>query len=107
MLIDAPLFGYTVDFNHYNKLINDHVIENYQADGALSLFHYDDECDIAEEELTEQIGGENPAYMQRYVRELKLSSPQSIEKLEHLGILVPIEKTDNLAEYHEKHKPQK
>ena len=105
MLVDAPLFGYSVDFNHYNKLIDDGVTD-YTADGALALCHYDSECEDAKDELESMQAEKAPATMQRFVRELKLATPQSIEKLEHLGILVPIEKTD-LAEYHEKHDVKK
>ncbi len=103
MLTDAPLLGYTVDFNQYNKLIDAGEID-YQANGALSLCHYDDECNVAEDELDAMMGEKAPATMQRFVRELKLTNPQSIEKLEDLGILVPIEQSNHLADYHETHK---
>lgn len=110
MLTDAPLFGYTVDFNHFNRLV-DAGVTTPTAGGALSLCNYDKECEAAGDELELLENSNSPATMQRFVRELKFTNPQSIEKLEELGILVPIEASDNLAEYHEKHKssqdPQK
>ena len=101
MLVDAPLFGYTVDFNHFNRLV-DEGVTTPTAGGALSLCNYDKECEGVEEELEQLESAKTPAMMQRFVRELKLTNPQSIEKLEELGILVPIEASDNLAEYHER-----
>ncbi|MBR6272816.1 MAG: hypothetical protein IKR29_04500 [Bacteroidales bacterium] len=105
MLTDVPLFGYTVDFHHFNRLI-DEGMTNPTAGGALSLCHYDKECEEVEHELEELESAKTPATMQRFIRELKLTAPQSIEKLEDLGILVPIEKSDNLGDYHEIHKSQ-
>ena len=106
MLTDAPLFGYTVDFKHFNKLV-DEGVTTPTAGGELSLCNYDKDCEAAGDELEELEGAKTPAMMQRFVRELKFTNPQSIEKLEELGILVPIEESNNLAEYHKKHKSSK